>query len=163
MPLEAPTLADCGSRLRVRTFSDETGGEIGTFNEHTRPVGTEVTGFIADAMIEVRALLPDDEDVLSAKILAYAQLLVEVRACMSIEVRLGVDTSAEDSAYARLNEIWVNGVGTDRANPGQLRSMLADAGQSRPDRARLVSAQLVTPFSGDADLLEDDTLDELMG
>lgn len=99
-----PELADVGALLRARTRSDATGGEIGTFDETTRPTGDQVDGYIDSALTEVQLSLPASPP---ERLEAFARGLVALRAAMAVEVSLEPDRSESDnSAFARLKELY---------------------------------------------------------
>lgn len=131
-----PTVDQVGTVLRARTV-DSNGAELGTFTDDTRPTGSEVTAYIADAVAELTVSLPD---TLTETQEAFAKRLAAIRAAMFVEIALHPDSDAnEGSAYARLKELFDSGWGKlgDRVNDGTGRD------------GRMVSAPLVTPFSTD--------------
>lgn len=109
-----PEIQDVGAVLRARTRSDVTGGEIGTFDESTRPTGVEVEDFIDHAVAEMQLRLGAD---LPDRLLPFAQRLAAIRAAMSVELSYDPDRAeGEDSAYGRLRELFDQGMtALDRA------------------------------------------------
>lgn len=104
------SVADVALLLRARTYSAGAvnpdnpmaavaGGELlGTFDDTTRPTGSEVEGEIEVAAIEVRARLgqiPKDEELL-----AFARRVVALRVAMEIELSYRPEeSSVDESAY----------------------------------------------------------------
>ena len=132
-----PTLAQVGALVRGRTRSDLTGLETGTFSANTQPTAAEVTDFIDQAIPEVRLQLPAD---LADDLEAMAKILVARRAGMLVEFDRE-QAGNEDSDYARLESLYDTGLAA-------LLRVLENRGQDATTEGRLVTAQLVSPYSG---------------
>lgn len=129
-----PTLADVGAILRARTRSDATGAEIGTFDTTTRPTGVEVTDYVTHAEAEVRLRLPAD---IPTDLEPYVKRLVAIRAAMFVELSYDPDRTGDESAYARLKEMFDSGMA---ALMDAAADQGADAGSSR-----MFAVPLTTP------------------
>lgn len=132
-----PQLEDVGAVLRARTRSDTTGGETGTFDTSTRPTGAEVNEYIDQATAEIRLRLPAD---VPADLEPYVKRMIALRAAMFVELSYDPD-SGEGSAYSRLETLFDSGMTA-------LLSSLDDRGDDTTTAGRLVSATVVSPYSG---------------
>lgn len=139
-----PALTDVGAILRARTRNDE-GVELGTFTADTRPTGTEVDAFIAQATAEVRLRLPAD---IPADLEPFVKRLIAIRSAMFAELSFDPDRTDETSAYDRLGEMFESGMQA-------LLGSLDDRGEDVDAGGRMVSATVVSPYSGPADSLLD--------
>lgn len=128
-----PEISEVASILRARTRSDEAGGEIGTFNNSTRPTATEVEDYITGGMYEVALRLPDE---IPESALAFARRLISTRAAMSVELSYDPDRTGDGSAYDRLREQYEAGMVA-------LQDALADAGAATT--LRIASIDVVSP------------------
>jgi hypothetical protein len=137
-----------GKLLRARTRDDESGGELGTFTDATRPTAEEVTEFLEQASTEVLLRLPSELE--DAKLVAFAKRMIAVRAAMFVELSLEPDRiDDETSAYAKLERIFDSGM-----------TVLLDAVGDESDAGgtfRAQSVPIISPTltaSPDAQLLE---------
>lgn len=104
----APTVADVGALLRARTRTDA-GVELGTFTADTRPTATEAESYIDDAVNEVLLQVPSEIDI-PARLESAANRLASLRAAMAVELSYNPDRTEEGSAYARLKELYDQGM-----------------------------------------------------
>lgn len=124
-----PTVDQVAALLRART-RDENGVELGTFNEHTRPTGTEAATLIAMAAQQVAAVIGTDPVTLVAteraqEVLDAATQAVALRAALLIESSYFPEQiAAGESPFLQLRELsdlQVTAVGQliDANQPGQ--------------------------------------------
>lgn len=135
----AVTLAQVGAVLRARTRSDETGGEIGTFDTTTRPTADQVNGYIADAVVDVGIAFPQEIPI---ELAAGIDRLTAIRAAMFVELSYDPDRTGDGTAYDRLNNLFT-------AGSAAMTQALEFNGTNVVGQKRLVSAMLVSPYSGD--------------
>lgn len=101
-----PSLDDVGAILRARTAV--MGTEKGTFDDTTRPTGTEVDELVDMAVAELALLLPDN---IPDRYLLFAQRLVALRTAMAIEISYDPDRlEADSTAYDRLKDMYDSGL-----------------------------------------------------
>ena len=106
-PIYTPSVADVAALLYARTRTDA--GLVGTFNDDTRPTGTQVTAYIAEGADDVldRVGYPVPEPHADA-----VRRLAAKYAAMRVELALAPDNTsdAERSAYPALRTEYEAGL-----------------------------------------------------
>lgn len=159
MPI-TPDVAQVGALLRARTRTirasslDESGDqyaqgeEIGTFNDDTRPTGTQVEVLIAQAVGDMTGRVGADID---EGLHVTAQSLVAIRAAMYVELSYFPEQiDAGQSPYDRLRSLWLDEI--DDFGAAVSGNTLGPATASQ-----LVSVGLTTPLAArSAEIWPDD-------
>lgn len=108
LPTWAPSRRDVGRHLRTRTIEKGgLGNEAGTFNENTRPTGTEVDGFIATACRRVRSSI--DGDPCTEELAEDATEAAAIYAAMLVETSLGGQSSSP-GMFENLEKLWKDAI-----------------------------------------------------
>lgn len=121
----SPTVTDIAALLRARTRSDDEqiGEELGTFNDRTRPTGTQVQALI---QIAVNQLRTDTNVAIPLRFATQAKSLVALNAATLVEdsftpEQAGVDDWSPATKYAAM---YIKGIAALRdaiLRPGALR------------------------------------------
>jgi len=109
-PDPAPTFLECpvedvASLLRART-KDDSGNEVGDFNEDTRPTDTEVEDLIAQAASMVSAVANGD---IPSRLVPFGQHVVALRTAMMVELTYWPEqVQRENSPYQYLRDMFLD-------------------------------------------------------
>lgn len=102
-----PTVEQVALLIRART-KDSNGNEVGTFDDDTRPTGTDVEEQIDAAMALVGARFPPTAEMPAGLVPAFAEL-VAYRAALRVEKSYFPEQVRSDrSAYQQLREEYLD-------------------------------------------------------